>query len=178
MPLVWHFPFFSLCSGVILELRWRCCKDCCLSEGKVLGFHAQMLRALVASTVCSWAWVPWLDSARLQEHEKCSPEGPVELHLRLHCPWNVECELPLHDGLHSWPGPLECAPRGKACPYSRSSPVSWELLCILGPGKGRRTAGACNAILFCNVSVTGWPRQASQQRASRREGAPCLWMMK
>lgn len=32
---------------------------------------------------------------------------------------------------------LEPAPRGRACPYSRSALVSWELFRASGPGKGR-----------------------------------------
>lgn len=98
-----------------------------------------------------WAWVPWLDSGSgLQEHEKCSPEGPVELHLQLHHPWNVECELPLllADGSHSWPGSWSMHP-------GQSLPLLTLLSSVLGvarrlwPRKGKKDrAGVCKAILF------------------------------
>lgn len=67
---------------------------------------------------------------------------------------------------------LEFAPRGRACPYSRSTLVSWELCRDSGPGRGRRTVrpsgGVRDAISFimfqCRVTKAAPKRGPGTQQ--------------
>lgn len=108
----------SLCFCVALELsemkmRVRSVAHSGRESLGALETDAKWAWGLGVACCVSQAWVPWLASGSgLQEHEKGSPEGPVELHLRLHCLWNVQCELPRlrADSSHSWPAPRSMHP--------------------------------------------------------------------